>query len=339
MPSPTPVVYAFYGQDQPTLKERLDDLVGKSTDPASADLNISKLDGRSVTSGEIESAARSLPFLGETRVVIVENLTDSASGRAVIDTLGELVPTLPDSTRLIFLETNAASEDVDGGGSKRGAGRAQALKKLVNVIESDPRGTVIACEPPQDIARWLQDRAKRHNATLEGGGAKVLAERIGGDLVMADSELAKLATYAAGRAISVEDVKTLTPASTEANVFQMVDALGQRRGQPALAALRALLDSGDEPLRIFGMIARQIRLLIQMREQLDAGASVNAAAQALNQRDFVAKKLAEQARQYKMETLERILSLLLEMDVDIKTGQIEGELALEELVVRLAGRG
>ncbi len=339
MASPTPVAYLFYGQDEPSLKEKLDDLIRRSTSPASADLNTSKMDGGVVTAGEIEAAARSLPFLAETRLVLVENLTETASGRAVVDQLAGLIPTLPDSTRLILVEAGRAEDDGDGGDRKRAAGRLQALKKLINLIEGDPRGVVVACELPPDIAQWLQNRAKRHGTKLEAAAARMLVERIGSDLVLADSELAKLGTYAAGRPITAGDVSELTPYSVEANVFQMVDALGQRKGQIALAALRQLFDNGDEPLRIFGMITRQYRLLIQMREQLDTGASVTIAAQALGLRDFVARKLAEQARLYKIEQLERVLEFLLETDVAIKTGKLGGELALEELVVRLAGRG
>jgi len=338
MSSPTPVAYIFYGHDEPTLKEKLDELIQKSTNPASADLNMSRLDGRTASVGEIEMAARSLPFLADVRLVLVENLTESASGRAAVEHVGGMIPTLPDSTRLIFLETGRSEDDGDSGG-KRSAGRQQALKKLINQIEADPRGVVIACEPPPDIARWLQNRAKKHSASLDGGGARLLAERIGSNLVLGDTELAKLATYAADRPITAEDVNLLTPYSAEANIFAMVDALGQRKGQIALTALRQLFDDGDEPLKVFGMITRQFRLLIQMREQLDAGVSANTAAQNLSLRDFIARKLAEQARLYRMDQLERILEYLLETDVAIKTGKIDGELALEQLVARLAGRG
>jgi len=338
MTSAHPVAFLFYGQDEPDLKEKLADLIQKSTLPASADLNTSKLDGRTVTAGEIEMAARSLPFLAETRLVLVENLTETASGRATVEHIAAVIPNLPESTRLIFVETGHTDDDGDAGG-KRSAGRSQALKKLVNVIEADPRGVVVACELPKDIARWLQDRSQRHGTTLEAAAGRVLAERIGSNMLLADAELAKLATYAAGRAITAADVRLLTPYSAEANIFQMVDALGQRKGQVALMSLRQLLDDGDEPLKIFGMITRQYRLLIQMREQLDAGLSTGAAAQNLSLREFIARKLAEQSRLYRIDQLERILEYLLETDVAIKTGKVDGELALEKLVVRLAGHG
>jgi DNA polymerase-3 subunit delta len=345
MSSPAAITHVFYGQDEPSLKEKLAEFVAANSDPATADLNTLRLDGGSISPAEIESAARSMPFLAETRLVLIENLTGSAAGRAAVETLGEAISSLPDSTRLVFVETGLADADGEG---KRSAGRSQALKKLVNLVESDPRGKVHAFEfpTPDKLPEWLKSRAKRHGATLDASGARVLAERIGGDLILADSELAKLATYALDRPITGEDVTQMTPYSAEANVFKMVDALGERKGQVALRLLRQLLDDGDEPLRVFGMIVRQYRMLLQMREQLDLGMSVASAGQALGMRDFVARNLGEQARNTRIEVLERVMEILLETDIAIKTGNFGGtqnvnpaELALETLVVRLAGRG
>jgi DNA polymerase-3 subunit delta len=351
MTSPTAITHMFYGQDEPSLKDKLAEFIGENSEPATAQLNEMRLDGASTSLAEIETAARAMPFLGETRLVLIMNLTASAGGRALIEGLGATIGTLPDSTRLIFVETGLA--DDDGEERKRGAGRSQALKKLINLVEGDPRGKVHAFEFPAQgkLPEWLRERAKRHGATLDAAAARALAERIGNDLILADSELAKLATYTAGvRAISAEDVGLLTPYSAEANVFKMVDALGERKGQIALRLVRQLLDDGEEPLRVFGMITRQYRLITQMREQLDTGASVPAAAQTLGLRDFMARNLAEQARSYKIEHLERVMEILLETDIAMKGGReaseadmrilaLEPPLALEMLVVRLAGRG
>jgi DNA polymerase III delta subunit len=57
MNSPTPVVYVFYGQDEPTLKDTLVELCARATDAATADLNTTRFDGREVEVGTIQSAA------------------------------------------------------------------------------------------------------------------------------------------------------------------------------------------------------------------------------------------------------------------------------------------
>jgi DNA polymerase-3 subunit delta len=339
MASPDAVAYVFYGEDEPTLKERLAAFcAGLFADPSTADLNTTRLEGQTIQPGDIESAAGTLPFLAGARLVLVENLTESGSGRDLIEKLPELFPSLPDSARLIFVETGLQGHPQDSPAEqKRKAARRSALKKLINAVENDPRGKVMAFTAPRDVRRWIADRAAQHGAQIEPGAARVLAERIGDNLTLVNVELAKLATYTNGqRPITADDVERLTPYSPEASIFKMVDALAQRDGRVALNLFQRLIDEGDEPLRILGMIARQYRLLIQMREYLDGGRPAGSAAAALGVRDFVASKLAGQARQYSLDQLERIYRHLLQVDLSIKTGKMEPKLALEAFIGRLA---
>lgn len=352
MTSPTPVAYVFHGPDEPTLKEKLAVFCQKAVDPATADLNTTKLEGSTIDLGDIRSAAGTLPFLAETRLVLVDNITESNGGRALIDELAALIPTLPDWARVVFLEMGMQESGQDSDSArKRKASRRAALKRLVDVVENDPRGKVYEFKMPNDPRKWLVQRASLHGAALEPQAAHVLAERIGEDLVLADTELAKLAAYTNGeRPISAPDVELLTPFTPEANIFHMVDALGQRNGREALTLLEMLIESGDEPLRLFGMIVRQFRLLLLMREHLDNGGTPNNAAQALGMSEFVAKKVAGQASRYSLQQLERIYRYLLEMDLSMKGGVTEDEiigrsidrldpaLALEELIVKLSAR-
>lgn len=332
MSSPESIAFVFHGQDEPSLRDRLAKFYEAFSDPATADLNTTRLDGETVQSGDIQMAAGALPFIAEYRVVVVENLTASASGRDVIEKLPDVLASLPNSTRIAFVETGLA------GGGSQAAARRRALKKLVNAVEQDPRGKVLAFDLPGEHERpqWLQRRAKRYDAEIDLPAAHELARRIGEDLTLADTELMKLATYAGTRAITVEDVAELTPYSPEAGIFDMVDALGKRQGQAALSLLRRLLEEGQEPLGIYGMIIRQYRLLIQMKEQLDKGQTSQSAARTIGMHPYVAGKISEQARHYSMETLERIYRQLMEIDLDIKTGKMVPELALERLVAALA---
>ena len=54
---------------------------------------------------------------------------------------------------------------------------------------------------------------------------------------------------------------------------------------------------------------------------------------------FIAEKLVSQARMFRMEELEALLRRVAEVDQAIKTGQIEGPLALEMLIVESCRRG
>ena len=85
------------------------------------------------------------------------------------------------------------------------------------------------------------------------------------------------------------------------------------------------------------MIVRQFRLMIQVKELSERGLSSAAIAERLSLHPFVAEKTGKQAQVFKMEQLELVYHRLLEMDVQIKTGQVEDVTALDLLVAGLTG--
>jgi DNA polymerase-3 subunit delta len=84
------------------------------------------------------------------------------------------------------------------------------------------------------------------------------------------------------------------------------------------------------------MIVRQFRLLLEAREIMDDGGNAEDVAKTLHQHPFVARKVTEQAKHFDLSTLAAIYHQLLMIDVDSKTGQMEGDVALDILIARLA---
>jgi DNA polymerase-3 subunit delta len=136
--------------------------------------------------------------------------------------------------------------------------------------------------------------------------------------------------------VTTEDVMLLTAQEHEGNIFDLVDAIGERNGKAALSQLQILLERSDA-LEISGMITRQYRLLLQAREILEEGGGENQVRDELNLHPFVAQKLTSQARRFKIGQLEDIYRRLLKIDLDIKTGGMPGDVAYEVLVTELAG--
>jgi len=103
--------------------------------------------------------------------------------------------------------------------------------------------------------------------------------------------------------------------------------------------LRRLLDTGEHPLGLLAMIARQFRLLIQVKELKAEGATPPDVAKRLGIHPFPARKLTNQATHFTAAQLEAVYRHLLDTDVAIKSGEIEAEVALDLLVAGLATTG
>ena len=84
------------------------------------------------------------------------------------------------------------------------------------------------------------------------------------------------------------------------------------------------------------MIVRQFRLLVQTKELATDGLDPRAIAKELKLHPYPARKLHTQARNFTLEQLERVHQRLLEVDVQIKTGQISPVVALDLFIAGLA---
>ena len=326
--------YLFHGEDEFSRSETLADFKKKMGDPGLVELNTTVFDGRKVTLSELQHACDSVPFMAERRLVIVEGLLTrlaskgkeralSAWQKEYLEKLTQYLRFLPETTRLVFVENKSI-------------GKSNPVHRLAL---ADERGHIKEFEPPQGRAlnRWIEQRVKKKGGQINAAAVETLAAFVGNDLRLLDQEIEKLTIYVDGaRPIGEDDVRLLVSYVQEANVFEMVDALGQRNGQRAAKLLHQLLDEGEHPLRLLGMIVRQFRIMIQVKELSEQRLSQQDMAARLKLHPFVVKKTTRQAMNFSMKQLEAIYRRLLETDVAIKTGQMNDVLALDMLVVGLS---
>ncbi len=318
-----PRFYIFHGEDDLAIDAQLEKMRQAMGDEG--DMNTSEFSGESASVPEIVNAVTSLPFLAEKRLVIVRGLITHITRRgagetgkkAVAALLGALAQ-LPDFSRLVLLERETLEQDKNS--FMKGLAKAQI-----------PHGYVKVFSVPKDMSRWLVMRAQaEYDVAIDPQAAAALAEVIGDDLRRADNELLKLVSYVDGaRTITEADVAALTPYVPEADIFKMVDAVAEGRGEYALKLMYRLLaderDKDSGAIRLFSMIVRQFRNLIVLKE-----------GGTLRLPSFVLQNLRRQAKAFSMEELEAIYQRLHETDVQIKTGAVRAPLALDLLVSQLA---
>jgi DNA polymerase-3 subunit delta len=327
----TTTIFIFHGDDDITLGEAVNRLRAEMGDDSNADLNISEIDGTITSVAEIINTVASFPFLSDKRLVIVRDLISSITGRGAgqsgkdaIARLQAELPNLPETARLVLVERETLRDN-------------NPVLKLAQTLDNT---YVRAFETPKDMVRWILSRAKQEYETeMDHRAAAALAAVTGNDVRLADNELVKLVNYVADdeRAITEDDVATLTPYVPEANIFKMVDAIAEGRGQLALELMHRLMaDKKQDAFSIYGMIVRQFRLLLIAKEYAITGGQGNTLAQVAGVAGFVAQSLSRQARGFSMNDLERIYQNLAETDEKMKTGRIQPELALDLFIVSIA---
>jgi len=178
-----------------------------------------------------------------------------------------------------------------------------------------------------ELFQWLTQEARSLGKTLTLAAAQRLVEIVGDNLADLSQELEKLALYAGEeKSLTPSLVNQLTTHSRTYNIFALVEALGEPTAHKRLIALGHLLDLGEPPPRILGMLAWQLRRLIRIKEGASAG---------LNLTQWNLRKLAQQAARFSEAALRSHLFLLHHIDLQLKTSASSPRLWLEWALLKM----
>lgn len=325
-----PVIYILHGDDEYAIAQFISNMEAKLGDPSTAGLNITQFEKGSLPLEEITAVVQSMPFLAERRLVVLHDPLTGMQSANVRQQFKTLLAQVPPTTALVLAINRPLIPHRD-----RRRGKQHWLQKWAQEHEGRVYEKELFLARGPELVRWIQNQAIEEGGEITSEAAALLANLVDEDPRIAVQEIDKLLAYVNySRPVEPDDVEYLVAYVGGGDVFAMVDALGEGNGQKALRMLHQLI-ADDDPLRLFGMIVRQFRLLLLTRELMDLGYREDEIARQLRTYPFVVRKLIPQTRNFSIESLEDIFRRLLDMDEAIKTGKIEGEVALDTLVTAL----
>lgn len=322
-----PNLYFLFGNDEFAISRRLKEFESDFPDPTSADMNTARLEARSMSEDDLNNAVNAMPFLAKRRLVLLQNPSSKYNNPNARKKFFEFIEKAPETTRLVMFESVEPKEAEKHWLVKW----AEKNSKLIQI-------KAFMLPRLKDMTGWIVNETKNQDGKIEPRAAEMLKDMVGVDTRQAGMEIAKLLAYVNwARPITAQDVEAVCIVTSQQSVFDFVDALANGNGKSAQHLLHRLLETEDE-FALWGMVVRQFRLLLQAREILDARGNQNDVARALGVHPFVAEKTTQQAARFSIESLEYIYRKLLTIDEGVKTSQMTLDLAMDTLVVELAGR-
>ena len=325
------MIYLIYGEDSLSADEALASLRTAPGHDELSDINTTTLNGASVSYAELEAAWSAVPFMTDTRTVIVRGLLarmergrggGSARSQAIAGEwadIGERLAYMPESTELIFVDA-AVSRDNP---------LLRALRPLADARE-------FRLPSVREMPGWARERAGKIGASIEPAAISALVEAIGNDTRLVDMELQKLALYRSDGVIRKQDVEAMVSYVREANIFAAVDAALEGRVGFALRLVHQLLEAGRPPTYVIAMIARQVRFLILAKDLKARGMRQDEIGRRLSIRGYPLTKTMQQEGRFSAERLAEIHRRLIEADLSIKTGAADEHMALDTLIIALS---
>lgn len=313
-----PLIYLWYGEDRFLIQEAVQILKNSylENDPSGSGIEV--LSARNVQPVEIVERANTVSFF-QGKLVIVEDIPYFQEGQG--DSLNpyyEYFKNPNPGTCLLFL-----AESVHKG------------RKFYKAIEE--AGVILEFTPPkraQDWQIWLDSELVVRGKKMRPDVKALFLEWAGHHSGVLSQELDKLVLYVGDREmIRAEDVKEMVPQTSEATVFELLDAVAARSSTVALQKLDQVLRQ-EHALKVLTLLVRQVRMLLGMHALRQKGGNVNDAPRALGIKPYEAQKLWKQSIKLDWEQLESALQECLETEIGIKTGRGEANFLLELMVTK-----
>ena len=120
------------------------------------------------------------------------------------------------------------------------------------------------------------------------------------------------------------------------NIWEFLDALGDRAPGKALQTVAQLLDQGDAPLQILAMVSRFYRQLTIGHTVLHRGGSKSEAAKEAGVPHFKEATFSRQCRRYTHEDLSHARATIYSLDQKLKSSKVEGRVWLEHGILEMS---
>ena len=360
-------IHAVVGSDESEVKRVAAELAEKLTPPGLGDFGLEVIDGCADNAEQAATRIRSaiealqtLPFMGGSKLVWLKNanfLADSMIGRAAsvqdaLEELSEIISAdLGDNVTFLL---SATETDKRRSFYKTLTKRTEV--QVIDGLDSNRSGW------EEEAGEMVRARAEKKTLRFDDDALELFVLLTGGDTRQIDNELDKIDIFLGkDRQVTSEHVRELVPLSRAGVIFELSNALATRNLELALKLVRRLLDQGESAIGIllvailptvrnlllakdlmerhrlprphspFQFISAINRLPAEAIEHLPRkkDGSINAYALGI---------AAQHANRFETRQLIEAMQACLEANFQLVTTQLDHELILTEVVVKVLGK-
>lgn len=279
---------------------------------AGSDIGLEKLDGEEIEKDQLVNAITSVPFLAESKLVVVNY---PSKNKEIAENIEQVISQLPDTTHLVVYENELDK-------------RSSYYKFISKQKETLYFGEL----NERELLDWLLSKAKELGVNISPGDGKFLIDRIGPDQWNISNELEKLAG-AGAKEINRELITHLTEESPKETIFQLIDCLASSNPQKALQLYGQLRAARLEPVYILAMIGWHLHNLLVVKSANNKNPAIIAKDQKIA--PFVVGKSQRVSRTLQLRQLKSSVDLAVNADLRIKTQPNDPDRVLEHLILML----
>ncbi len=305
--------YLLYGEERYLRRQYRERLKNALCDDGDT-MNVHFYEGKDISVGEIIDLAETLPFLANRRVIF---LNDSGLFKSGGEKMAEYLADPNETTFFVFTES-----EVD----KR--------SKLYKIVQSKGHAAEFSTQDESTLKRWIAGVLARDGKKITENTVQLLLAKTGTDMDNIQMELEKLTCYCMERdVVTDEDVETICTTRITGRIFDMINAIADKKKEQALGLYYDLLALKEPPMRILFLIARQCNLLLQAKELKAKGYDNRTMASKLGVPPFAAGKYLAQSSRFSSAALLRAVQQCVEAEEAVKSGRMNDQMSVEILIL------
>lgn len=312
------MVYLLYGLEKYLIDKEIKDIMKKNNIDS---ININSYDLNVETIETIIDDCMTISLFSDKKGIIVYNSNIFTAKKNNIEqnisVLEQYLNNINPNTILIF---TSYEDKIDE--------RKKIVKSFKNTIN------IKKFSNDTNINNIVKDMFKDYQ--ISNSTINLLIDRVGKNLAILSQEVDKIITYKnEDKNISDSDIIMLTNKNFDIDIFALIEAIITKDKSKALNIYYEMLKYNEEPIKIIVMLANQFRIIYQAKEMYKKGYTESDIAQNLGIHPYRIKLALNKAREYSSSSLLSYLSKLSDLDIGIKTGNINKEIGLELFIINL----
>ena len=310
--------YILYGELYPMIRKHLNKLLKERLGEVD-DFNVTKIDLEESSLDEVAYEASSLPLGYEKKAVVVDGclfLTKDVE-KADEDKILEILKNSQDDIDLFFI---LRSEKIDNKG------------KIFNYVKENGQVFEFLNISKEDWPIYIRKYFKNKNVEITSEAITELSNRVDGDLTRFMNEADKLCLYK--NSITLADVTLMVSKPLEDDAFQMSNALFRGENGVAISIYRDLKLLGQKFVdALIPMLASQFRFISEVCFLDARGLEKEDIASELGVSPVRVKIALKNSRNISRKQIANALDKLYNLDLQIKSGQIDRSYGLELFLI------
>lgn len=298
------------GENDWALKQAADSIL-ENFQKKYGDLAIERLEGEDTTLDQAISAVNNLPFLAESKLVVLRRASENPELSTNID---RLLSAVNDTNQLLLIEGKLDKRSLYYKSLKKQPGFKEFMNKSVS-----------------DLASWCVETAKTYQAALNRADADYLIERVGADQNLLAQEIDKLAIYS--KQITRDSIRLMTDSTPESCIFDLLSAAFNGQTDKALRLYEEQRAQKVEPFAVLSMITWQLHQIALAKTSGESSSSNLARKASIS--PYSADKAWALSKGLTLTKIALLASEVADMEYRAKTSSYDIDEAIKNFIVSI----